>query len=246
MRRLRETILPVKPSRVSVDRLGNIYLLGESRQVKLSEEGHLQRERDIATKEIALIDTWNPLRIWVYRKTGVKPQIQLLDQELMNAEEPFSPDESFALNPSLVAPGTNNFTYWILDEDRSLKQINTQSNSVQIETAPIHVPNGSEFINVKAYQGFIFLQGTDGLISIVNRLGQILRTIDTGGAHHFGVLGEDLYFEKGGKLIFENLYNDSRYEVKLPEPADYVLATDERLLIIKERSLKVFAFKPKS
>lgn len=246
IRKLREILLTIKPASVTADRLGNIYLTGEEQLAKLSEEGNLLHKRQMKMDGIVLLDAWNPLRIWIHRRTAETNQIELLDQQLMNAEEPYTPDAAFALNPVLIAPGTNNFTYWILDSDQSLKQINTQTNSVVSETDSVITPEAPKIINMRAYQGYIFLLNSNGTIIIINRLGQKLRTIDTEGARSFGVLGEDIYFVKQGKLTFENLYSDMRYEVALPETADYVIATDERLMLIQEKILKVFSFKPKN
>lgn len=246
LRKLREIIIPVKPASVTTDRLGNIYLIGEEQLIKLSEEGYLQHKRQLKIEGLSLLDAWNPLRIWVHRRTNNINQVELLDQQLMNAEEPFAPDAAFALNPLLIAPGTNNFTYWILDSDQSLKQINTQTNSVLSETNPIIFSDEPKIIHIRAYQGYIFLMDTNGAIIIINRMGQKLRIIDTGGARSFGVLGEDIYFVNKDKLMFENLYSDTHYEVLLPEKADFVIATDERLMLIHEKTLKVFSFKPKN
>lgn len=244
LRQIREVQLPIEPIKISVDRLGAGYLLGNDRMIKLNENGDPQTERPISLKETVLVETWNPLRIWVYQKINEKHQIQLIDQHLMNAEEPFTPDPSYAINPLLIAPGTNNFTYWILDADRSLKLINIQTKSVDLDTDPIKEISRTDITNMRAYQGFIFLLDSEGVIYMINRTGKLVRRITTEGAKFFGVLGEDIYFHKDSRLLFENIYKESKYEVRLPFTPDHLIATDEQLMLIRGKSMTVFQFQP--
>lgn len=244
LRQIREVQLPVQPVKISVDRLGTGYLLGNDRMIKLDENGDPQTERPISLRETKLVEPWNPLRIWIYQKINEKHQIQLIDQHLMNAEEPFTPDPSYAIDPLLIAPGTNNFTYWILDADHSLKLINIQTKTVDLDTDPIKEISGTEITNMRAYQGFLFLLDSKGIIYMINRTGKLVRRITTEGARFFGVLGEDIYFHNDSRLLFENIYKESRYEVRLPYSPDHVIATDEQLMLIRGKSMTVFQFQP--
>lgn len=246
IRKLRDVTLPAEVAHISVDRLGNGYVLGGDRLFKLSTEGEILSERKVGSlAEIKSLDCWNPLRLWLHRVSGEVHVIELLDQKLLNAEEHLRIDPAYAVDPVATAPGILNSNYWILDADNTLKFIQVDKKSVEWESEPI-APTTVNFTMIKSYQGFVFLLDSTGLLYMVNRMGKLVRKIDTNGALHFGVLGEDIYFLSKGKIRFENMYRDSSYEVELPTTADHILATDERLMIFRGSRIQVYAFKPGS
>lgn len=246
IRKLRDVTLPTEVIQIGVDRLGNGYVLGADRLLKLSTEGEILSERKFeSSTEIKSLDCWNPLRLWLHRVSGGTHFIELLDQKLLNAEEPLRIDPAYAIEPIATAPGILNSNFWILDSDNTLKFIQADKKLVEWESEPIAAPSVN-FMMIRSYQGFIYLLDASGILYTVNRMGKLVRKIDTNGAHHFGVLGEDIYFLSNGKIRFENMYRESSYEVELPTAADHILATDERLMIFKKNHVQVFTFKPGS
>jgi hypothetical protein len=166
-----------------------------------------------------------------------------MDSKLLNAEEPLTIDPSFSVAPLLIAPGSNNYTCWILDMDHSLKLVRTDKSIVEWESEPIASPDGSEFIHLRFWQNFFLLTTEKGTVMVISRLGKALKTFQT-TSQQPGVLGEDIYYLSGDRMIFENLYTTNRNEIRLPYLPDRVAATDERLLLFKEKKLEVYLFEP--
>ena len=245
--KLRERELPVIAGYHSVDRLGGIVVYGEGKLIRLSPEGIIEAVRDNPVEgssgEIRLLEAWNPLRIWVHLKTPEGDRIYFLDSKLLNTEEPLSVDPAFSVEPILIAPGSNNYSFWILDIDHSLKLINTDKSIVEWESETIDSPDGSEFIYLKFWQNFLLLTTENGTIMVVSRLGKVLKTFK-GTPIKPGVLGEDIYYLSDDILIFENLYTSLKKEVRLPYRPDRVVATDERLVLFKGKRIEVYLFEP--
>lgn len=247
LHKLRERELPVIAECHSVDRLGGIVVYGDGKLIHLSPEGIIEVMRDNpvewSSRKIRLIEAWNPLRIWVQLKATTGDYIHFLNPKLLNAEEPLKIDPSFSVEPILIAPSNSNSSYWILDIDFSLKLINTDKSKVEWESGRIESPDGSVFTHLRFWQNFLLLTTEKGAILIVNRLGKVLKTFKS-TSYQPGVLGEDIYYLMVDKLVFENLYTNSRKEVLLPYRPDRVVATDERLILFKGKKIEVFLFEP--
>ena len=245
--KLRERELPVTAGYHSVDRLGGIVVYGENKLIRLSPEGITEAVRDTPIErpsdEIRLIEAWNPLLIRVHLKTPDGDRIHFLDSKLLNAQEPLRVDPAFSVEPILIAPGNNNYSFWILDIDRSLKLINSDKSMVEWESGTIASPDGSEFGHLRFWQNFLLLTTENGTIMIVSRLGKVLKTFK-GSSLQPGVLGEDIYYLSDDLLIFENLYTSSKKELRLPYRPDRVVATDERLILFKGKKIEVYLFEP--
>lgn len=245
--KLREKELPVTPVYHSVDRLGGVLIFGDEKMIRLSPEGVIEAERNNSAEfrlnEVRLTEAWNPLRIWMHLKTQDGNKIHYLDSKLFNAEEPLTIDPSFSVAPLLIAPGSNNYTCWILDIDHSLKMIRMDKSAVEWESEPVASPDGEEFIHLRFWQNFFLLTTEKGTILVANRLGKVLKTFQT-TAQQPGVLGEDIYYLSGDRMIFENLYTAARNEIRLPYRPDRVVATDERLLLFRGKKIDVYLFQP--
>lgn len=243
--KLREQTLPFKVTQSSVDRLGELYLSGEGQLIKFSTDGHpLYTRQQKYEEQIQLIEAWNPLRVWIHHKNKNGHLIELLDQKLLNLQEPIQIDPSFAVNPKLIAPGINNNSYWILDEDHTLKMINIEKNIVEWESEPIAPLDHPGFKYFRIYQNFLILQSNNQEIFILNRLGKIIKKLNTKSKTSFGVLGEDIYYLEDQSLIFQNIYNEIKQEVTLPSGIEVAIATDERLMLIRGKILDIYRFQP--
>lgn len=230
----------------SVDRLGEFYLTGGGQLMRLDTEGRPASQVLLSDNgSPGLLECWNPLRIW-YHDAGRSPhRAAILDHSLTIQKDSVIIDPAIAIKPLLIAPAILNSNCWVLDMDFSVKYLNLTTGTLMLETAPLVDPaTDPGFLFMRAYQNLLFLQTRDRGILVMNMTGKVIRTIPTEGTTRIGVLGEDIYFNRKGKLIFMNLYTGDQSEVNLPAEGSIILANDERLLIAEGTTIRIFRFTP--
>ena len=97
---------------------------------------------------------------------------------------------------------------------------------------------------VSQYQNFLFLLDPTTGIFVYNSLGKQIRKIPSAGLGHFNFLGEELYYKEEGKLKFLDLFTAETREMNLPTPTDFVLLTDERMIVATKDQVVIFEFTP--
>jgi len=240
-----QSAFPSAITSASVDRLGNFYLSGNGKLIRLDPQGNASKQVDLpVSRGMELLESWNPLRIWNFHE-GQPHQAMVLNSALETSADSVRIDPAMAIRPLLIAPAILNSNCWILDMDYSVKYLNLVTNALMLETAPLVAPDQDPgFLFMRAYQNLLFLLTRNKGILVMNMTGQVIRSIPAEGARHFGVLGEDIYFRRGEKLVFVNLYSGDEAAVKLPSLGDFVLANDERLLIASGNRYSVYHFTP--
>lgn len=233
-----------KVERISVDRLGGFYLSSACGLEKFDPEGH-EKEKYRFSKCTAteLLEAWNLFRIYGFQRAT--RSFKIYDQYLTVNEE-IKIDSAFAIEPLLATPSNDNRSYWILDVDYSLKKIDLYNKKVIFETESVFNPNKKyNFIHAREFQNFLFLLDEAEGIFVLNNVGRFVKKIDAKGANYFSVLGEDIYFLKDNKVHFFDIYTEETYSVDVPAYTKFVVATDERLVLIKDKLIEVYAFTPK-
>ena len=232
-----------KVTKVSIDRLGNFYLVLDKGVIKKYDtDGNFMNE--FSSPEgypITILEPWNPLRVFVYCRE--KQKIILLDHHL-ELLQTVSIDPSFAVDPYLVSPSVNNF--WILDQaDYSLKKIDFKTSRV-IEEVNVKMVAGAEhdFTFLREYQNQLFLIDRKLGIDILSNLGKAIHTFPVKNASYIGFLGQEIYYLESGKVHFYDLYSEDRHELAVDPSAQFVLLTDERMVLIKKSTVEVWEYKP--
>ncbi|MBM3176860.1 MAG: hypothetical protein FJZ78_02540 [Bacteroidetes bacterium] len=228
----------------SIDRLGNFYFLSEGMLTKTDGDGKvLAVRKDSIFKEGTFLEAWNPLRIILHHRR--KHAGLLLGQNLESYQESVNIDPAFALAPLLIGNGLRSELVWVLDEDYSLKEIDLANMRMLTESPSIfNAEEKRNFFALRLYQNFLFLLEKDKGLHILSRTGKLLRTIAT-PFPVFGVLGEDFYYREQDQLTFEDIYSGDRYSVPLPENGEQVIASDERLVLVRGNKISFFKFQPK-
>lgn len=233
-----------KVERISVDRLGGFYLTAACGLEKFDSEGHEKEKyqfRNCVATEV--LEAWNPFRIYAFQKSI--RAFKVYDQYLTVSEE-IAIDSAVAIEPQLATPANDNRSYWILDVDYSVKKVDMFTSKVLIETESIVDPSGKyHFIHAREFQNFLFLLDEKEGIFVLNSVGRLVKRIDAAGANYFSVLGEDIYFLKNNTVHFYDIYTEESYTVPVPADTRFVVATDEKMILIKDKALEVYAFTPR-
>lgn len=242
LKKLRDINLPATVDRISVDRLGGFYTVHDCGINKFDPEGkavHKYQPRGCMPTE--LVEAWGNARVFAFQKSHPRfivfnPEMEILDF--------ISIDPAFAVEPQLATPAPDMSSFWILDIDKSLKKIDGASRTVSFESDTLKSITGN-FSYMREYQNMLFLLEPSTGIFVLNKLGQLIATIQATNINYFNFAGEDLYYLKDNAVYFYDIFSKDTYSVSVPASYKFVVATDERLILIKDGHAEVFAFTPK-
>ena len=229
---------------VALDRLGNLYTVEDGLTLnKYDTDGNfLFTFSNLERIPLTQIEPWNPLRIFVYSKEG--QEILILDRSLVRQER-ISVDASLAIEPTLGTPSSNN-SYWLFDKsDLTLKKVDLENSEIlmDIHLTKIARPSSPDFIELREYQNMLFLLDIKTGIEIYSIVGKRIHKIEATTIAHFGFLGQELYYLEGEILKFYDLYTEEIHELPVGK-VKQALATDERLILVKEGLIEIFEFNP--
>ncbi len=241
-KKLKEVKLQANVTRVSVDRLGGFYTVSDCGIEQFNPEGKLQNKYlPNGCTGTELFEAWPLMRLYAYQKS--KQQFILFDHNLKQVDQ-LQIDPAFAVEPQLAAPASDLKYYWILDLDNSIKRIDPEGNTVSLESEDLKEVK-AKFTHMREYQSFLFLLDENSGIYIINKLGKLVSKIGTPGIQYFNFAGEDLYYLSGNQLIFYDIFTKDSYHIEVPPGNKFVIATDERLILIKEKLAEIFEFTPR-
>lgn len=225
----------------AIDRAGDFYVVLKSGDIqKYDKNGVLlgsYSHEGIPT----LFDPSNAIRLLIYYKKG--QQFSWLSPDL--SVNPFQfIDPSLVIDPSLICPsGDQNM--WMLDNaDLSLKRVSIRDSRVLGEFSISDQFKENRFTLMREYQNFLFLLDPKTGIAVYNSLGRLMRKIPATGLTNFNFLGEELYYAENAKIKFLDLFTAETRELSLPQPAQFVLLTDERMILTSTKQVEVFEFIP--
>jgi hypothetical protein len=154
-------------------------------------------------------------------------------------------DSAFATEPWLVCTSGDHFIWTIDASDFSLKKIDMRNGLVPVEVSlSLKGKNKNDLIALREYQNFVFLLDKKEGIKVYNSVGSLIRTIPQAGLTYFNFIGEELYYLKGNIIQFFDLFTTETREVKLPAKADIALVTDERLFVVKGKTVDIYDYRP--
>ena len=242
LKKLRDVKLPAKVERISVDRLGGFYSVNDCGITKYNPEGKsVGRYNPRGCTPTELVEAWGNARVFAFQKSHPRfivfnPEMEILDFIAI--------DPSFAVEPQLATPAPDMSSFWILDIDKSIKKIDGASHTVSFETDTLKHVLGN-FVYMREYQNMLFLLEPNTGILILNKLGQPLSKIEATNISYFSFAGEDLYYLKDNQVFFHDIFSKDTYSISVEPGFKFVVATDERLVLIKNGIAAVFAFTPR-
>ena len=229
-------------SQVSVDRLGNFFLISKSGVIKKYDA----QGKEIASfkkTDVTLVEPWFHPIIFIYNKN--KQTISTYGRNFENAK--ITPlDPAWAIEPQLVCP-TNDNKIWIYDgSDASLKKVNPLTQEVMAEFSidTTQFKNTPHFIHLREYQSMLFLLDPETGIYIFNNIGKRVNHIQASGLLHFNFFGEELYYLHENKINFFDLYTEENRTILVDPGFQFALVTDERILVIQQKKGSLYEFNP--
>jgi hypothetical protein len=242
LKKIREIKLQPSVHHISVDRLGGFYTVGDCEIEQFDPEGKLLKRHKLNGCLITdLLEAWPLMRIYAYQRS--KQQFSVFDHNL-DFVEAIAIDPAFAVEPQLAVPTADLKSYWILDTDNSIKKIDRATSSVSLESDTLRNVKG-KFTHMRDYQSMLFLLNEESGVYVINKLGKLVSTIPLQGVRYISFAGEDLYYLSDNRLNFYDIFSKDEYSVEIPKGNKFVVATDERLILIKDGKAEVFGFSPK-
>lgn len=235
---LNDTIL-----HAAIDRPGDFYAITNSGQIqRFDKDGKLTLLYK-GEKVPTLFDPRDGSRLFAYYRDDQHYEFLNPSFEVTAS---FKIDPAFAIQPWLICP-SGEYKLWILDKaDHSLKKINVRASEVEVEVMvdSTLIQNAASFETMREYQGFVFLLHPDKGIFIFNGLGNHIRTIDVSGVGSFNFLGEELYFLRGNRLEFFNLFTAETRVMEVMPDYTIALLTDQRMILFRPLIIDIFLFRP--
>src|SRR5690349_20664708 len=145
----------------------------------------------------------------------------------------------------MVCPSKNEL--WILDSaDLSLKQTSNRGEAIAYDVAWTGEKPASitSVTFMREYLNFIFILDVETGIDMFNAIGKRIREVNEKGLTWFNFLGEELYYPRGQTLQLMDLYTGETRELAISKPFHYALLTDQRMILVGERSIDFFEFTP--
>lgn len=148
----------------------------------------------------------------------------------------------FAMEPMLATSCGDNHV-WIIDRgDWSVKKLDPKASKIVAEASidKAQFPGEPDIVSIREYQNFLFVLDKTAGILIFNAIGKQIKKIDGGDIPYFNFLGEELYYKKGDKLIFYDLFDGTTREEGVDPKCLYTLLTDARKYVVYSDRIDVF------
>lgn len=215
----------------SVDRIGNLIVQLNDHELKsYSPDGNLIGTY-MSKVPITSVDTWNGIRILIFQKADYP--ILWLDASLEKVDT-YKLDSAFVISP-LVICATPDFNTLVIDSATwSLKLIDVRNNVLKSEH-PLPVTDPP--LEIKEYQGFIFLKTLNNLL-VLNKMGKLIKTFSTPSLTYFSFLGEELYYKQGEAIVFYDLLDGTQRTEKAA--TEIILHTQDRTYHIDGKVISIF------
>jgi hypothetical protein len=231
------------PTKVSIDRAGNIYLASFDGDI-------IKYDPELTTKQVFsppspntthILEAWQGLRIFTFHQ---ELQIyRLINRNLSLFEEySFPPD---LIGFAEIATPTFDNNVWVIDQtDFSLKKLNITQKRVMSVT-PLNLilnPDEYEILNSREYQNRLFLSTRQNGILIFDNFGNYIKNYPFSGIVYFNFYGDEIYFLHENKLLIINLYNEETKSRELPAGNKWILALvyDDLTYLFTNRTIALY------
>ncbi len=225
----------------AIDRAGDFYIVLQSGEILKYDKNGISLGNYVYEGTPTLFDPANAIRLLVYYKktqefTWLSPDLGI---------NPFQTiDSSIAIDVALICPsGDQNI--WVLDNaDLGLKKVSLKDSRVIAEFSISDQFKENGFTLMREYQNFLFLLDPKTGITVYNSLGKQIRKIQETDLSYFNFLGEELYYKKDNQLKFLDLFTAETRVIDIPTPSEFVLLTDERMILVNKNQVNIFEFIP--
>jgi hypothetical protein len=233
----------VQPASLTTDRLGNAYMLVENQLLQFGTDG--KPKANFSGKnlgEIGAVDVTNPMKILLFYPDFAK--IIQLDNKLAFQSE--IELRQIQINQPLAVCNSEEDGYWVFDRqddmlkkvDMSLQIIHQSGNMTQVIGYQIQ-PNMMLQTN-----GFIYVNNPETGILVFDRYGEYYKTFPYKNLLSFQVIGREILFTSGNKLLRVDTKTGDEKEVLLPVKNSIINARIEQheLYLLTNDSLRFYSF----
>ncbi len=229
-----------RPKAVSSDKQGSLYLALQDGGIdKYDKHGELLHHYSPEKpSQVALIEAWNPLRLFVFYADF--QEYLFLDRFLTTANR-FSLDEISSFVGWSTVSADNNL--WIIDySDFSLKKYDITLETVIIQQ-PLDLilnPDNYDITFIKEYQNLLFISDANSGILVFDNLGNYLKKISAEQVNHFGFFENNIYFIQQGDMCLIDIYSFKKGVEKLPGKALFLILNSNGIVLISEGSMDFY------
>lgn len=239
--------IPAKADFFEVDALGNIYLIKQSKLIKLNSQGEkLHEYSNPMFGDISLVDVSDPLRLLVfYRESN---QIEFLNSALAEIASPIVFDE-YGIYSAQVVCGSALNRIWLFDsENRQLVQYDKNMGVVQKSPAIDQIIEGDCIPDILfEKQNQVFLNCPGYGVLVFDQFGSFSKKFPTKAIKSFWVEGGDYYYQVGAE--FFKYSRVQLIEEKIPIPPSkstkLIKWRSGKLYILSEKEISIYEMKQK-
>ncbi|MEQ8924579.1 MAG: hypothetical protein RLO81_02135 [Fulvivirga sp.] len=223
--------------KISVDRLGNVYLGDELGNVfQYNQSLKLEAEYSPSRKgNIAVLEAWNPLKLFV--SYSDLQEVVYLDRFLVS-------ENRFNLNIAssfvgMAAPSLDN-NLWLVDYSKfSLIKYNQSFDQVEIER-PFDLlldPDNYEITHIREHQNLLFISDKKSGVLVFDNLGNYLYTINALGVESFNFFGNSIVFISKGFVYEKDIYTNIENKWKVGNEFIALVKSKEYYYLLGKKAL---------
>jgi len=234
------------PTKVSVDRAGNIYVADRTGTLLLfGPDG--KKKLDYSPPHpagITLLEAWQGLRIFLFFRD--MQQYAFLDRFLANQQGNY--DFANIGFVEMAAPSYDN-NVWLIDQtDFSMKKYGVFQQAT-LSATPFDLlldPEHYEISFIKEYQNKVFVGDKNSGILLFDNLGNFIRKYDQPGISEFNFFENKIYFIDKNRILLIDLYDDSRQIIPLPPAKNYrhLIIYEKRYYLFDENGMDIYKLSP--
>ncbi len=232
-------------TQLMVDRLGNFFTVTRSGEIKKYDpDGKVISKLKSRTITPTLVEPWYHPSIFVFDRKAQR--YSFYDRHFENVRQ-YSIEPSWAIEPYLICPRSDNRLLVLDKADYSIKVVNPLTNQVQSEFLidAALVSGDPEFIYLREYQNLIFLLDRKSGIIILNNIGKVINKISVAGLNNFNFFGEEIYYFTDNRINFFDLYTEESRFLPLERNYRFALITDERIIGITDKNkIILYSYQP--
>lgn len=226
------------PEKVSIDRLGNIYIVDITGDInRYDNKGNLNLQyspQQLA--EISLIESWNPLKIFIFYRDF---QEYLFLDRFLTTTSRFSTTEFGSYIGLSTISADNNI--WAIDySDFTLKKYDVTLNQLILST-PLNMILDQQEYDIRfmrEYQNLLFISDYHSGLLVFDNLGNYLRKLDLKGVDYFNFNENEVYYCKKNQVTYANIYNSDTKNYTFKEDLKFILSRNKELITVTNTELK--------
>lgn len=226
------------PTRASIDRLNNIYIVDEKGNVnKYDKEGNITLQyspQQLA--EVTLLEAWNPLKVFVFYQDF--QEYLFLDRFLTTTSRFSTRGLGNYIGMATISADNN---IWFIDySDFSLKKYDVNLDQLILST-PLSFTLNQDVYDIKfmrEYQNLLFVSDHKSGIFIFDNLGNYLRKINLSEVGYFSFNQNQLCSTSENNVIITDIYTSKSRYFTLKEKVLFAFSQDEYLTVLTESQLK--------